>query len=972
MEAKEESLRAVRLVSSYQTQLIEGSRHFLYMLSQLPQVQDCEPASCSSLFASLMKQYPWFLNIAAAYPDGKVFASALPPAKPVNISDRGYFRLALKTRKFSIGDYQIGRIHGKPSVNFGYPVLDEDGRVKCVLIVSLSLDWLAQASTSASLPPGSTITVIDHEGMILVRHPGSEGWVGKRMTEAPIVKAILSQREGTVETSGVDGNRRLYAFTQFGGKDGAGSLYASVGIPASLAFSEVDRVLRRNLGFLALVGFIAFAVSWLGGSLLVLRRLDPIMNAAKRLGAGDLGARTGIICRRGEFGELALAFDQMASSLQQREFEREQAQEKLMASEKRYRELADQLPEPVFEADETGNLTFANKKASEVFGYTEEDLERGLNVFQMVVPEEYDTARETFVKALKGEVTEHEFAMRRKDGGTFFAVVYAASVTVQGGPPRLRGIVVDVTERKRAEEALRRSESRYRTMFENTGCATIIIEEDTTISLVNAEFEKLTGYSKEETEGKKKWTELIDRRDLQRSMEFHRLRRIDPNLAPRCYEVRFTDKAGNSKEALATVSVIPETKQAIASLLDMTPLREAEREKAALEEQFRLSQRMEAVGLLAGGIAHDFNNSLTVIKGYSQLCLTELQGSDSLRESIEEILKAADRGANLTRQLLAFSRRQVLDMKVFDLNMVVQDLGKLLGRILGEDIELIISLAEDAGRVKTDPGQIEHVIMNLAANARDAMPNGGKLIIETANVVLDEGYALHHVAVKPGSYVMLSVSDTGCGMTPEVKERIFEPFFTTKERGKGTGLGLSMVYGIVKQSGGNIWVYSEPGKGTTFKIYLPRVEEPPEQLMGAVKTEGLPSGSESILIVEDDEAVKRVAAEVLKKQGYTVLEANGVLEAVSLCKERRDPIDLILMDVVIPGTNGRKLIETLRDIRNDFKILYMSGYTDNGIVHQGVLERGVEFIQKPLTMESLAKKVREVLDKESMVLSEKQ
>jgi len=394
---------------------------------------------------------------------------------------------------------------------------------------------------------------------------------------------------------------------------------------------------------------------------------------------------------------------------------------------------------------------------------------------------------------------------------------------------------------------------------------------------------------------------------------------------------------------------------------DITDRKRAEEEMAALQEQLRQSQKMEAIGRLSGGIAHDFNNLLTVIKGYSQLSLMELKEDDPLRKNIEEIHTSSDRAADLTRQLLAFSRRQILEMKVLDLNFIIREADKMLLRIIGEDIELVTLLAGDLGRVKTDRGQIEQVMMNLAVNARDAMPNGGLLIIETANVILGDEYARTHIDVKPGEYVMLSVNDTGYGMTPEVRERVFEPFFTTKE--KGTGLGLSTVYGIVKQSGGNISIHSEPGNGTTFKIYLPRVDEPLEELSESPRIEGIPRGNETILIVEDDEAVLKLAVRVLEKQGYTVLEANQEYEAFNFCKEPKKPIHLILTDVVMPGMNGRQLIESLKEVRQDFKVLYMSGYTDNAIVHHGVLEMGVDFIRKPFTFEGLAKKVREVLDK---------
>jgi two-component system cell cycle sensor histidine kinase/response regulator CckA len=402
---------------------------------------------------------------------------------------------------------------------------------------------------------------------------------------------------------------------------------------------------------------------------------------------------------------------------------------------------------------------------------------------------------------------------------------------------------------------------------------------------------------------------------------------------------------------------------AIANAQLYTERTQAEKEREALQEQLRQSQKMEAIGRLAGGVAHDFNNLLTVIKGYSQLSLAEMKQGDPFRENIEEIKKSADRASDLTRQLLAFSRRQIMEMKVIDLNTVLNNLDKMLRRVIGEDIELVTVLGEDLGQVKTDPGQIEQVIMNLSVNARDAMRKGGKLTLETANVELDEKYARGHIAVKPGPYVMLSVSDTGVGMSPEVRDRVFEPFFTTKEKGKGTGLGLSTVYGIVKQSGGNIWVYSEPGKGTTFKIYLPRVDEPLEEIKEKVVKDDLPRGNETVLIVEDEEDVLKLAGRILSRQGYKVLEATSGNDALEVCREEKQPIHLILTDVVMPQMSGRELIEKCREVRQDFKAVYMSGYTNNAITHHGVLEKGMNYIQKPFTVDGLARKVREVLDK---------
>ena len=381
------------------------------------------------------------------------------------------------------------------------------------------------------------------------------------------------------------------------------------------------------------------------------------------------------------------------------------------------------------------------------------------------------------------------------------------------------------------------------------------------------------------------------------------------------------------------------------------------------EKQLLQSQKLEAVGRLAGGISHDFNNLLTVILGYSDIMKRSLQEGHPLRRNVQEIVRASERAASLTRQLLAFSRKQVMQPKVFDLNTVVIDLEKMLRRMIGEDVELRVSLQDELDHIKADPVQLEQVIMNLVVNARDAMPRGGKLSIETSNVYLDEAYAREHVSVVPGDYVMLAISDTGCGMNKETRLHIFEPFFTTKEQGKGTGLGLSMVYGIVRQSGGNIWVYSEEGRGTTFKVYFPRVTAHAEEYKRISGSLDGPQGSETILLVEDAELVRKLARQVLEGAGYRVLEAANAQAAIDLCETiNGDKIDLLLTDVVMPGMSGNDMSRILLEKRPEMPVLYMSGYTDDAIVQHGVLEPGINFLQKPFTPGALASKVREVLD----------
>ncbi len=392
----------------------------------------------------------------------------------------------------------------------------------------------------------------------------------------------------------------------------------------------------------------------------------------------------------------------------------------------------------------------------------------------------------------------------------------------------------------------------------------------------------------------------------------------------------------------------------LAVVMDVTGRRE-------LEEQLRQAQKMEAVGMLAGGVAHDFNNLLTIINGYTQLILNTLKPGDPNRYSAEQVMKAGERAAALTNQLLAFSRRQVLQLKVLDLNAAVSSLGTMLKRLIGEDIDLRLELRPDLGRVSADPGQLEQVLMNLVVNARDAMPHGGTLTIETANVDLDEAYAARHIAVKPGPYVLLAVSDTGSGMDEATKQRLFEPFFTTKAPGKGTGLGLSTVFGIVKQSGGSVEVYSEPERGASVKIYFPRVDQALTVEAGARKRLTA-RGSETILLVEDDEMVRTLVRETLQRDGYKVIAAADPIEAQRAAEGYRGKIQLLITDVVMPRLSGKELARILLARRSAMKVLYMSGYTDSAIVNSGILQKEVAFLQKPFTPAALAAKVREVLE----------
>lgn len=511
-----------------------------------------------------------------------------------------------------------------------------------------------------------------------------------------------------------------------------------------------------------------------------------------------------------------------------------------------------------------------------------------------------------------------------------------------------------------ARARLTHTQQRLSTAIEQAGEIIVITDISSSIVYVNPAFERITGYSKHEALGQKPSLVKSGRQD---SSVYEQL--WNTIMAGEVWRGRFINRKKDGTLYTVNATIAP-IRDETGMVIGYVGVERDVTHELSLEEQLRQSQKMEAVGRLAGGVAHDFNNLLTVIDGYSNLLLDRHHDpADPMRQDIEQIKRAGERASNLTRQLLAFSRKQILKPTVMDLNTVVTDMEKLLRRLLGEDISIHTHLEPTLGRIKADRGQLEQVIMNLAINARDAMPKGGQLTLETANVTLDEMYTSQKVEVAPGDYILLAMSDTGIGMNQEVLTHIFEPFFTTKEQGKGTGLGLATVHGIIKQSGGHINVYSEVGQGTTFKIYLPPFQEIVPASNGSTSPATLPRGVETILVVEDEVRVRELVSRVLRNSGYTVLEANNGTEALGLCAHQNGSIQLLLTDVVMPGMNGRMLADRLKAAQPGLKVMYMSGYTDDAIIHHGVLDSGAIFIQKPFTTDMLIRRVRETLDRPS-------
>ncbi len=536
----------------------------------------------------------------------------------------------------------------------------------------------------------------------------------------------------------------------------------------------------------------------------------------------------------------------------------------------------------------------------------------------------------------------------------------------QGRPVGIQGVSRDITERKKAHMALAQSEKQYRLLAENVIDVIWTMDLNLNFTYTSPSVKLMTGYSAEE------FIEM----NLEQILPPASLELVNKILAeylPLATEslqskdmepfsiqaIEYHCKDGSTAWAEVKGSVLRDFQGRPMGLVGVT--RDITARKW-LEEQLLQAQKMEVVGRLAGGVAHDFNNLLTAIIGYSELLWNSMGENNQLRPDVAEIKKAGDRAAWLTRQLLAFSRRQVMQPQLLNLNTVVDNMGKMLQRVIGEDIDLVIHPGADLGQVMVDPGQIEQVILNLAVNARDAMPQGGRLTIETANVDLDQAYARLHAEVEAGPYIMLAMSDTGCGMEAATRSHIFEPFFTTKEVGKGTGLGLSTVYGIIKQSGGHIWVYSELGRGTTFKIYLPRLERALEVTPTIEAPEICSLGRETILLVEDEDVVRLVACKILQRSGYTVLEARDASEALKICEQHQDPIHLLLTDLVMPGMNGRELAKRLSSWRPELKVLFMSGYAEDVFLNQGKFGQALSYIQKPFQVNALTRKVRELLD----------
>jgi len=725
------------------------------------------------------------------------------------------------------------------------------------------------------------------------------------------------------------------------------------GNPAAVVRIQTPRTIYQQ-GRVSLLQFfvllLASAAAFTALTLFVIERLvlSRVANLGKNVASvgerGDLAARVDM-SGNDELADLSGSINQMLAAL-------EKSQKEAAEQSARLRIVVERMPAVLWTTD--ADLKFVTSMGAGL-----ESLHHKTNeVSGQSLYDYFGTRDPSFapiaahLRALRGESTTYVTSWMNRTFESHTEPLRDANNAVVG----VIGIALDSTDRVLVEEALRESETSYRSIIEEAPYGICRCTVGGSFTLVNrALVRMLACESESDLLGLNIGTDVFE--NLRDHSNF--IEQLQAQGSAEGVETLWKQRGGKSIIVRLGGRAVRDAREQIAYF---EVIAEDVSERRQLELQLRQSQKMQAIGQLAGGVAHDFNNLLMVVKGHIELILNTMPSTDPLFPRLDQVQKAANRASSLTRQLLAFSRLQVLQPQVLDLNGIVSGMIQMLSRIIGEHIELVFRPGGILGRVKADAGQLEQILLNLVVNARDAMPNGGQLTIETENIELDDSYAQLHSIVKPGAYVMLAVSDTGCGMDPATQARIFEPFFTTKEPGKGTGLGLATVYGVVKQSDGYIWVYSEPGQGTTFKIYLPLAADVVETPKTQAATPAPVRGSETILLVEDEESVRGLVSDFLKTTGHTVLEATEGEEAIRLVAAHSDQIDLLISDVVMPKMSGRELWNNLRKRMPTLKVLFISGYTDDSIVRHGVIDGDVAFLQKPFTMRALSSKIREVLD----------
>ena len=872
----------------------------------------------------------------------------------LNFMDRKYAIGALKEGKTTIGSPVMGKALRSTLFSIATPIHDTKGKVIGTLTGTVDLakpNFLSRITDNSYgktggyllvAPETRTIVYATDKKRIMEVLPGPgfnplidramKGWEGSGITIRPSNEVeILSSVKG-VPVSG---------------------WYAAAIMPTAEAFAPIRAMQKRMLLATIFLTLLAGGLTWW----MLKRQLEPVFTTIKSLAAlsnTDQPMQPLPITRQDEIGELIGGFNHLLEALEKRG-------EALRESEEWHRTIMQTAMDGFWLVDTQGRLLEVSETYCRMSGYSKDEL---LTMsFSDLEAAETDTETASHMQRVMtlGE-DRFETWHHRKDGS-----VYEVEISVQYKPSKEGQLVAflrDITDRKQAEKGLHQSEEKFSKVFQTSPYAiTITHPEDGKFIEVNDAFTTMTGFTREEaladsSIGLKLWVNEDDRQRVVADLRAGR--------AVVGQEINFRTKSDEIITGLFSAQAIQLNNGPciLSSINDISERKRAGEEKAKLEGQLQQAQKMESVGRLAGGVAHDFNNLLGVILGHAEMALDQVDQAEPVHADLEEIRKAANRSADLTRQLLAFARQQVVSPKVLDLNDTVEGMLKLLRRLIGEDINLSWQPGASLWPIKIDPSQIDQILANICVNARDAISDVGKMTIETENITFDEDYCIDHAGFVTGEYVLLTLSDDGCGMDKEILGKLFEPFFTTKGVGKGTGLGLATVYGIVKQNKGFINVYSEPDQGTTFRIYLPRHVGKATQMQREAPAKPVARGHETILLVEDEKTLLDLSKYMLEKQGCRVLTAGTPGEAIRLAEEKEGEIQLLMTDVVMPEMNGRDLAKKMLSLYPNLKCLFTSGYTANVIAHHGVLDEDIYFIQKPFSRRDLAAKIREVLDQE--------
>jgi PAS domain S-box-containing protein len=946
-EAKREVLLLARTMGEVQKGITHSTRQTLATLSHMQEVQNLDGLACRRIFSALIEKNPAHLNIVAMDEKGEVFASSQPFGM-ANLADRDHVRQALASKDFTVGDYIVTRIgQTVPSLPFAYPVLDAQGEPRAVLSAALRLESFAHFFDVGNLPADSFVAVIDRNGIRLFLHPARPTHpIGEAIAQEAWNNAREAQEPGISIHVGSDGVRRIFAFQPMRlAEERTPYMYMWAGIPEAAVLRPANRLLFRNLLLMLLAASLALAISWLVGEKRVVAPIKRLVATAHAFAGGHLHARSGIRDGHAEFGQLSEAFDHMA--------------DRLIDSQERLRTIADYTYDWEYWMGPDGALRWVSPSCEKITGYAPAEFHADQDLIdRMVHPADKGLARKLY-DTLSGErrAAQVDFRIVHKAGRTVWIDHHCVpTVRPDGTFLGWRVSNRDITDRKRMEQALQESEEQFRSLVEGAPDA-IFVQIGSSFAYLNAAAQRLFGAPSAQ--------HLLGQSVLERfHPDYHdhvreRARLIIQHRksVPRCQRVCLRlDGHPVPVESSAVPITFKGQAGALVFLQDIS-------ERKQIEIRLQQAHKMEAIGALAGGIAHDFNNMLAPIIGLSELLMDDLPAGSLNRENVTEIYNAARRAGDLVNQILSFSRQSEHKKIPLRIQQVLKEVGRLMRASIPTNIEIHQEIQADCGPVLADPTNVHQIAMNLVTNAFHAVEqNNGRIAIGLRRIELTRAQVdAEGMSLDPGSYALLEVSDTGHGIAPETIPKIFDPYFTTKAQGKGTGLGLSVVFGIVKEHGGDIRVHSTVGKGTTVKVYLPQLQR--EEASGqAPQTIVYATGSERILLVDDEEPIVRLQKQMLERLGYHVVTRTSSVEALEAFKADPAAYDLVITDMAMPNMTGDQLAGQMVAVRHDIPIVLCTGFSETMPLAKAGAGGIKGFLMKPLARGNLAAVVRKVLD----------